>query len=344
MTTLRTAALAAASALMLLTGCQGPATSGGDSKESGNFKRETIELVVPFETGGGYDQYARQLAPALEKELGATVNVINKPGAGGLLAINNLMKAKPDGTTLAILNTTGVVSSALAGADGVEFTPAEFSYIGRLTSEPDVVITAANGPFKSYDDLKAAAMSRGVKFGATGPGSNEYVDPVVLGSGFGIKNEIVTGFNGSGAAALSLVQGNFDAYSRSLSSQQQTIDAGDGRVVLSMGRQRLQAFPDVPTLVEVATDPKSRELAEFHTDVLESGRTLAAPPNMDEKRLAELRKAFDEVVQNPDYVATADKAGRPISYAPGDEVQQTVERLMKAPQSYIDIIKKAYEG
>ncbi|MFF5987079.1 Bug family tripartite tricarboxylate transporter substrate binding protein [Prauserella flavalba] len=343
MNKLRIAAFAVAVALAL-TGCQGPGISGGESQASGNFEGETIDLVVPFETGGGYDQYARQLAPALEKELGATVNVINKPGAGGLLAINELMRAKPDGTTIEILNMTGVVGSALAEAEGVEFDPAKFSYIGRLASEPDVVITAADGDIKSYEDLKAAADDGGVKFGATGPGSNEYVDPVVLETGFGIKNEIVTGFNGSGAAALSLVQGNFDAYSRSLSSQQPTIDAGDGRPILVLGRQPVKAFPEVPTLIDVADDAKSKKLAEFHADVLESGRTLAAPPNMDENRLAELRKAFDAVVQNKDYIAAAEKAGRPIAYTAGVDVQKSVEGLMDAPQDYINIIKKAYEG
>lgn len=343
MNKLRIAAFAAATALAL-TGCQGPGVSGGESKKSGNFEGETIELVVPFETGGGYDQYARQLAPALEKELGATVNVINKPGAGGLLAINELMTAKPDGTTIEILNMTGVIGSALAEAEGVKFDPAEFSYIGRVASEPDIVITAADGDIKSYEDLKAAAGNGGVKFGATGPGSNEYVDPIVLEHGFGIKNEIVTGFNGSGAAALSLIQGNFDAYSRSLSSQLPTINAGDGRPILVLGREQVAEFPDVPTLLEVADDAVSKKLATFHADVLESGRTLAAPPGMDENRLAELRKAFDTVVQSQDYKAAAEKAGRPITYASGADVQKTVEGLMDAPQKYIDIVKEAYGG
>jgi tripartite-type tricarboxylate transporter receptor subunit TctC len=334
------AAFAAVSALVL-AGCQ---DQGGSSQESGNFKGETIDLVVPFDPGGGYDSYARQLAPELAKELDAKVVVINKPGAGGLLALNELTSAKPDGTTIEILNMTGALGSALAGADGVQYKPEDFDYVGQIGTEPDVVIAAADGDIKSYDDLVATAGKGGLRFAATGPGSNEYVDPLVLNTALGIKSKIVTGFGGSGEAALSLLQGNVDAYSRSLGSQLPTITSGDGVPILVLGSEKVSDFPDVPTILDVAKTDEERELLQFHADLLESGRTIAAPPNMDEKRLAELREAFAKVVQDPDFVAEGEQAGRPVTFKSGEDVQKTVDGLMKAPEAYIDILKKAYEG
>lgn len=341
MKNLRMAALAMVPVAALLVGCQGQDEPG---KASGNFKGETIQLVVPFDPGGGYDQYARQLAPELAKELGAKVVVVNKPGAGGLIALNELTSAKPDGTTLEILNMTGAVGSALAEAQGVQYKPEDFSYVGQLASEPDVVIASAKGGIGSYEDLAKAAEDGGLRFAATGPGSNEYVDPLVLEEALGIESKVVTGFAGSGEAALALLSGNVDAYSRSLGSQLPTITSGDAVPLLVLGSEKVAEFPDVPTMLDVATDDESKELLEFHAQLLESGRTIAAPPNMDEARLNELQEAFAKVVQKPAFIAEGEKAGRPIAYKSGDEVAATVDDLINAPQAYIDILKAAYKG
>jgi tripartite-type tricarboxylate transporter receptor subunit TctC len=326
---------------LALCGCQ---QSTAESKDSGNFKGETIELVVPFDPGGGYDAYARQLAPALADELGAKIVVVNKPGAGGLIALNGLKTAKPDGTTIEILNMTGTIGSALAEADGVQYDPADFSYIGQIGSEPDVVIAASDSDIATFDDLASAAASGGVRFAATGPGSNEYVDPLVLDQVLGIDSEVVTGFGGSGEAALALLQGNVEAYSRSLSSQLPTIQSGDAKPILVLGSEPLADYPDVPTVLDVAEDDDQRALLQYHVDLLESGRTIAAPPGMDDQRLNELREAFAKVVQEDDFMAEAEKAGRPITFLGGEEVQTEVGDLVDAPAEYVDILKAAYSG
>jgi tripartite-type tricarboxylate transporter receptor subunit TctC len=338
---LRTIAVAALPALALTAACQ---SSGDASKTSGNFKGETIQLVVPFDPGGGYDAYARQLAPALGKELGAKVVVINKPGAGGLLAMNQLSTAKADGTTIEILNMTGTIGSALAGAQGVTYKPEKFSYIGQLASEPDVVIGATKGSVKSFDDLKKLAEAGTLKFAATGPGSNEYVDPLVLNKALGLKSKIVTGFPGSGEAVLSLLQGNVNAYSRSLSSQLPTVASGDATPILVMGSEKLADYPNVPTMLDEASDAASKSLLDFHARVLESGRTIAGPPDMDANRLKELRTAFAKVAQDPAFDKTAETAGRPVTFKDGADVAAEVDSLMKAPAEYVSILKQAYQG
>jgi tripartite-type tricarboxylate transporter receptor subunit TctC len=335
-----TVVAASALAVAALSGC-----NSAEGKATGNFKGKTIKLVVPFDPGGGYDSYARQLAPALAKELDAKIIVVNKPGAGGLIALNSLRNEKPDGSTIEILNMTGTVGSALAKADGVKYEPDKFSYIGQLATEPDVVIAKSGGPIASYQDLASAGAAKAVRFAATGPGSNEYVDPLVIDEALSVKTDIVTGFGGSGEAALSLLQGNVGAYSRSLSSQLPTITSGDAKPILVLGSSPLPDYPDVPTMVDEAKTDAAKEIVSYHAKLLESGRTIAAPPGMDDQRLNELRKAFAEVVQDPDFVAEGEKAGRPITFKDGAAVQKTVDDLVNnAPSAYIDILKKAYQG
>jgi tripartite-type tricarboxylate transporter receptor subunit TctC len=346
--------LVAASALttmaLALSACGSDGGSdGGSSAAEGEaagcaLDGETIEMIVPFSPGGGYDQYARQLAPALGEELGADVVVINNPGAGGLLATNELANAEPDGTSLGIFNMTGHVGSALAEASGVQYDPTEFGYLGRISSEPDVVLVQAAGPHETFQDLVDAAGSGPVRFAATGPGSNEYVDPVVLEQVLGLDIEIVTGYEGGSEAALGLIQGDVDAHSRSLYSQLPAVTAGDARAALVLGSEPAKELPGVPTVVELAENDEQRELLEFHARLIESGRAFAVPPGVEDGCLEELRTAYETVVTDAEFVAAGEEGGRPISFSSGADVQQEVEALMDAPQEYVDILKEAYSG
>jgi tripartite-type tricarboxylate transporter receptor subunit TctC len=348
---------AATTMAIALTGCGNDAANSepieGSERTEGSGQTEasstgcdlegqSIELIVPYSPGGGYDQYARTLAPALGDELRANVVVVNQPGAGGLLATNQLLNAEPDGTTMAILNMTGHVGSALGGAEGVQYDPRDFGYIGRISSEPDVVLTSASGPYDTFEDLAKFAESSPVTFAATGPGANDYVDALMLESVLGLDADPVTGFEGGGEASLAMLQGNVDAHSRSLYSQLPVVEAGDAHAVLIMGSQPSDELPDTPVVVDFAENEHQRELLEFHSSLIESGRAFATPPGIEADCLTEMRKAYESVVTQEGFMAESANSGRPISFASGEDVEQTVDKLMDAPQAYVDILKEAY--
>jgi tripartite-type tricarboxylate transporter receptor subunit TctC len=331
---------AIASAVVLasvLAGCGSDAPSGG----SGSFEGKRIEFVVPFGPGGGYDTYARELAPALEKRLGATITVSNQPGAGGLVATNEFWKAPPDGSTIAIFNMVGHLGSALADAPGVQYEATAFSYIGRISQEPDVVVTGAGSPLRSFDDVLAAQSGRSLRFAAGGPGSLEYIDAIVLGEVFGLNSEVTTGFEGSSEASLSLVAGDVDLHALSLSSQMPHIESGDARPLLVVGEEPVPELEGVPTVMDYASDA-NRGLLESHTQLLESGRVVAGPPGMDPKLLQELRAAFEDVATDEQFAADSAAAGRPVDFASGEDVQAMVENLMNSPAQYVQLLKQAF--
>jgi tripartite-type tricarboxylate transporter receptor subunit TctC len=314
--------------------------STAEAKETGNFTGKKIEFIIPFDPGGGYDSYARQLAPKLGEKLGAEVVVINKPGAGGLLATNEVWNSKPDGTTIVMFNTPGHLGSALAGADGVKYKPEGFSYIGQISSEPDVVAARAEGDVKNFDDVMAATAHDPVRFAATGPGSNEYLDPLVLRDLLGANVDLITGFSGSDAD-LAVVAGNADANSKSLNSQLPAIKVGDKTPLLVIGSAPSEQLKGIPTLLD-KVGPDQREIAQAHIRLIESGRTIAAPPGMDPRLLNELRTAFTEVATDEKYVEAAKAAGRPVSFASGEKVEETMGQIMNSPAKYVDMLKAAY--
>ena len=330
---------------LLLTSCSvgssagssvGPATEEAAAEA---LKGKNITLIVPFDPGGGYDAYARMLAPKLGEELGATVVVKNKPGAGGILATNELVNQKADGTTIALFNGPGHLGAALAQTDGVNYDANAISYIGQISSEPDVVVTAGNNA--QISDVPSMNAKR---FAATGPGSNEYVDPVVINELLGWNNEIVTGFVSSNEASLAVVQGNVELHSRSLGSQQPGIKAGDLKPILVIGENNgEEGIEGIPTLAE-SVPANKKELAELHSQLVSSGRIIGAPPEVPETTLNVLRDAFETVVSDPAFQKAAEQSGRPVHFQSGEDVQTLVSGLMQSPAEYVDLVKKAYTG
>ncbi|MCY1213731.1 Tripartite tricarboxylate transporter family receptor [compost metagenome] len=318
------------------TGATGASTSPEDA--AAKLKNQTITLVVPFDPGGGYDAYARMLAPKLGDELGATVIVENRPGAGGILATNESVHAKPDGKTLVLLNGPGHLGAAIAKTNGVLYDAKTMSYIGQISSEPDVLVTSKSSSIASVDDIS------GKRFAATGPGSNEYIDAVVLNQQLGMNNQVVTGFKSSNEASLNVIQGNVELHSRSLGSQQPGINSGDLKPVLVIGENTGEKeIKDVDNLVDVVKEDQ-KELATLHTKLISSGRLLAAPPGMDSGTLQVIRDAFEKVMTDKAFVKAAADSKRPVHYASGNDVQKLVNDLMGSPQEYVDLITKAYTG
>lgn len=333
--------IAALAIVGALAGCSstGSAAAPADPEAAAAaFKDKTVTLVVPFEPGGGYDAYARLLAPELADELGATVIVENKPGAGGILATNELVHAKPDGLTIALFNGPGHLGAALAKTAGVQYDAEEINYIGQISSEPDVVVGNGSTEIEDIDDMK------GKRFAATGPGSNEYIDPVVLNELLGLDAEVVTGFASSNEASLNVVQGNVELHSRSLGSQLPGIVAGDLKPLLVIGANTGEAeIADVPNLIDVVSADQ-KDLAELHSELVSSGRIIGAPPGVDDVTLQVLRDAFEAVVTDQNFTKKAAEAGRPVHFLSGADVQELVSNVMGSPKDYVDLITKAYKG
>src|SRR5262245_30782798 len=103
-------------------------SAAAQDSEQAFFSGKTVRFVVGFGPGGGYDAYARMLAPYLSKTLGATVIVENRPGAGGLVALNGVYMAPADGLTIMIVNGTGAAYSQLTDQQSARYDLAKLGY------------------------------------------------------------------------------------------------------------------------------------------------------------------------------------------------------------------------
>ncbi|MGH3383662.1 MAG: Bug family tripartite tricarboxylate transporter substrate binding protein [Nocardioidaceae bacterium] len=327
---------------VLLAAC---GSSGGDSGSGdaaggcASLEGEDITLVVPFSPGGGYDAYARMIAPAMGEQVGAKVVVENQPGAGGLLALNNLLTADADGTTIAIMNGIGAGGAALAEAEGVSFKLDELSYLGRVAGDSQMIVSKGDSSLKTWDDVMAA---KDVRFGSTGPGASDFVTPSLLISVFDLDAEVVTGFDGSSEVELALQQGSVDAMSGQLDSRQAAIESGDQQALLTFDRERPDIAADVPTALELDLDAEQAQLIESHLNLLDVGRPLVGPPDMEADALGCLRDALGATVEDPEVLEEAKASERPFNYLSGEELDEVIDGLLDAPDDYVAVLKDSF--
>lgn len=335
------AAFAAISVTAAACGGDDPGSTTGSGDAAAFYEGETLTLVVPYSPGGGYDTYTRMLAPFIEEETGANVVVENQEGAGGLLAINDLLTDTSGGLRIAIMNAVGSGGATIAGAEGPAFELDELAYIGRVGQQPHLVVTASDSSFESFDDVVGAESFR---FGSTGPGGADFVNASTLISLFDLNSEIITGFEGSSENALAVTRMDVDGMTGDFDSRIGAVEDGDHRPLLLIGEERRDEVPDTPTILEQDLTDDQRAIAEAHLALLGLGRPFVAPPDIPEDRLNYLRDALARVMDDPDAIAESEAQERPLNYLSGEEMDELVQTLMDAPDEYRQVLVEAYAG
>ena len=307
------------------------------------YEGETATFVVPYPPGGGYDTIARALDSALEEELGATVVVENQPGAGGLAAANTLFQAEPDGQTFAILPGVGILAAALAETEGVAYDPLEFTFVARVAPDERLMATGPQSDFATIEDVLSA--DRPVRFAATGPGGGDYIDATIVSRILGIDGEVVSGFPGSGDTALAVTSGDVDAVFSSVAGLLSGVESGDLVPVMVAGEERAEDLPDVPAMLELDLPEDQLALAEAHAQLQQAGRSILAPPGVDQGCADELAAAFEAAVEDPQVLQTLEPSNEHVSFLPGEELQGIYRSVIEeSPEEYVSLVGEAFQG
>ena len=332
---------------LLAAACGGGTNSTGDRQADGGaaappcYKGKTATFVVPFSPGGGYDVIARGVAPFLKEELGADAVVVeNKPGAGGLIAANSLYTSDPDGLTFGLFAAQGIVGSSIAGAAGASFDAKKFTYVARLAQDARVLLASPKSGLKSVQDLKGAGS---VQYATAGTGAADHVDANVLPTILGLDNvKIVTGFGGSAETELAVTAGTVQLGSGTLGTRINGIKNGEQVPVLLMGRERAEDLPEVPALLELDLGDK-QQLAEAYIGLQEVGRSVFAPPEMDENCLTELQAGLKATLSNAKFKEKiGDSVDVPFEYADGKVLREAVDGVLNAPEDLVALLQTAY--
>jgi tripartite-type tricarboxylate transporter receptor subunit TctC len=314
---------------------------GGGGEGEQPFAGERVDFVVPYEPGGGYDAYARALAPYLEECLDATIVVRNEAGAGGLVATNQTAAAGPNENRFQIVNTVGLVSAQIAGEEGANFDVNDLNWLGRVAAPANVIVVNNDSPYSSFQDMVDSDET--VRFVAQGPGANDYLAPTILGEAYGFDYEIVTGFAGSAEARTAVIAGDADAHILPVDSQLPAIEAGDVTPLVTIEQEADPLVPDVPTIYDAAPpEGETQEVIDSLVALGQTGRGLIASPQMTEDRVQALRDAWTCVADNEEAVAALDEQQRPIQSLNGEDTAALVAEVLESPESFQTLVTESY--
>jgi tripartite-type tricarboxylate transporter receptor subunit TctC len=321
----------------IVFGSQSPALS----QDAATFyKGKTVTFIVPYSAGGGYDFYARFMAPHLEKYTGCTIVIKNKPGGGGVVGANLVYRAKPDGRTIGILNMTGSIPAQIADAKGIDFDLKKFNWMARLNDEPQVFVVGAKSQYNSWDDILQSKET--IKLSSTGTVGSTYLDLLVLKLVFDIKTfDIVTGFSGTSDADLSVIRGELVGTASSVSSKIKKIEAGDFKPLLVIADEKVKGLENIPLIYDFPMSVEGKKIADTYIGIMNVSRAMMMTPGVPADRVAFMREAFKKTLTDPDLVQKAEKMDRPVSWMDGEKVLKFIERsFSEAPPLFVNELKK----
>lgn len=303
------------------------------------YKGKTVTFIVPYSPGGGYDFYARWMAPHLEQYTGATLVIKNKPGGGGVVGANTVYRAKPDGRTIGILNMTGAIPAQIAGAKGIDFDLLKFNWMARLNDEPQVFVVGANSKYKSWNDILQAKET--IKLACTGTVGSTYLDLLVLKMVFDLNNfDIITGFSGTSDADLSVIRGELVGTASSVSSKIKKIEDGDFKPLLVIADEKVKGLENIPLIYDFPMSAEGKKITDTYIGMMNVARAMMMTPGVAADRVAFMRAAFKKTLTDPKLVAQAEKMDRPVAWMDGARVLQFIERsITQAPPLFVKELK-----
>ena len=310
------------------------------------YKGKTIKIMLGHPPGGSYDLYARLAADFMGKYIPGNPNILveHRPGGGGVVAVQFFYHQSPrDGTIMGLFPET-IAHTQLLEPEVGKWKVEEMSYIGSFASVNPAFVVRKGAPAIEPNDMKKTPLI----VGCTGKTSQSYQSPATLKTLGGFQFKMVCGYKGSAEAVLALERGEIDMLSSAWNSWRAThqapIKSGELIPVIQGGLKRNRELANVPLMQELVDDPQAKKVLEFSSAGASIGRALIAPPGVPADRLAALRAAFDKMVQDPEFIAAAEKRGAELDPTPGVEVDKFRDQIIRTPKELIELADKAMAG
>ncbi|HWG04117.1 MAG TPA: tripartite tricarboxylate transporter substrate-binding protein [Beijerinckiaceae bacterium] len=307
------------------------------------YAGKTITFSTHTGPGGEYDTYLRLMSQFMGKYIPGNPNIVvlNQPGAGGLLAVNYAAKRAPQDGTFGTLVANGLLLFQALGQPGLEVSLGDFKWIGNFSAANGITVAMDTSGVKTIEEAK----QKPVIIGSTGAGSISGLLPEVYNALVGTKFKVVYGYEGTSQMVLAMRRGEIQGRSGApwhdyLAEFPDEVKAGKLVALSQIGTARDPRLPNAPLLTElVKGDPQKEAAAVFVSLALAQTRSLAFPPGVPDAQVNILRKAFDQVIRDPEFVALAEKDGIDLDPVSGAEVQAAVEQVMTTPKASVALVQ-----
>jgi tripartite-type tricarboxylate transporter receptor subunit TctC len=308
------------------------------------FKGKMFTVVVGFSAAGGYDTYARNLARRIGNHIpgNPTVIVQNMPSAGSLTAVRYLnLTAPKDGTVMTTFNP-GMVTQSVVQPERINIDFRQYAWVGVIT--PDFRVCYGYGPNgpKTWDEMM---HRKEFILGSTGKASGNYINGATLREVFHAPVKQILGYPGSAEQRLAIEQGSLDGDCGSYSSiPVDWISNGLAHPFVRFTEQRPAEIPEsAPYIGTFATSAEQKQLLRVLNGGDEIGRSFIMSKQVPADHLAIVRKAFDETMNDPAFLADMAKEQLQVHPLTGEQATKTVDELVGAPPNIVALAKPIYQ-
>ncbi|RTZ45565.1 tripartite tricarboxylate transporter substrate binding protein BugE [Candidimonas sp. SYP-B2681] len=299
-------------AATFLIGCAGTAVAA-------DYPNHSIRMIVPFATGGSTDLVGRLIAEYVGRELGQSIVVENKGGAGGAVGAEQIARATPDGYTIGMA-TVSTHGSNPAIYKGLKYDPVkDFAPISNVLGIPSVFAVNPKVPAKDMKEFIALAKADPMKYSFASPGIGSLGHANI--ENFMMLSDIKmlhVPYRGAGPAVNDALAGQIDALTDNLSSTLPHLLANRLRPLAVLGAERSALLPDVPTYAELGF-PEMGTGGWFG---------LVAPANTPKEIIDRLNQAVRKAAANPEFQERAHKAGGTLMTNSPEEFAKDIDAAL----------------
>ena len=277
-------------------GTSGDANEPSEPGAAGWTPSEPVNMIVAYKAGSGTDNTARVLSQFATKYIGQTVVIDNQEGGSGSIGWTALSQAKPDGYTLGFVNLPTLCSNIVEGLG--DYTMEDFVPICNHVNETSLVLVAASSQFDTLEDLVTYAKEHPgeLKASTNGNKASNHIGAQLLSSTAGFEYTAIP-YGGTADQLLALRQGEVDfsvAKEADIASM-----VSELKVLGVFDTQRMEAFPDAPTLGELG----------YYDQWYGSARAIVAPKGTPQEIIDFYADAFKQAMEDAEYLDAAEKAG-----------------------------------
>ncbi|MGH6770134.1 MAG: Bug family tripartite tricarboxylate transporter substrate binding protein [Xanthobacteraceae bacterium] len=311
------------------------------------YAGKSIELLIGAPPGGGYDIYGRVVARHISRHIPGNPTIVpkNMPGAGSARAAGFIANIAPkDGTVIANIMPGAVIGPVLDPKAKKLFDPTKIMYIGNVNNGVRVCISGKQSKVKTFDDARRLKA----KFGGGQKNDSTHDYGYMHRKLTGAKWDLVTGYKGTRDLTIALERGEIDGFCgfdwASLKAQKPAwVRDKTVNVLIQDAIESLDELNKlgVPHIMKYVKDDTTRKVVELILSQQVFHRSFIAPPGTTPANLATLRKAFDETMKDPQFLAEANKLRIDVAPLTGAKVQQVVANLYASPHDVVELARQA---